>query len=271
MPAMPLPKLSVITPSLNQGTFLDGMAESVLAQDYPFLEWIIVDGGSTDGTRSVVERHADRVARFLCEPDESQSDAIRKGMALATGEVATWVNADDLLCPGALRAVGEAFAREPEVDVVYGDGLKVDVAGAPIRKVAAPECGPRFLRHAMTVLQPSVFFRKALYDRVGGLDLSLDYAMDWDLFLKFLEAGARFRRLDACLSQLRCHDRTKTNQGGWPRVAEIARVGKAHFGAFDRNHVLFRLKRLGARLPRSWPVRAGIDQALRSLLDHGGT
>ncbi|MDH5339633.1 MAG: glycosyltransferase [Rubrivivax sp.] len=178
-----LPRISIVTCSYEQGRFLDATLRSVLNQDYPDLEYIVMDGGSRDGSADVIRQHADRLSYWVSEPDGGQSDALSRGFARATGDIMGWLCSDDLLLPGALMSVGRFFARHPEVNVVYGDAVWIDEHGRPIR--AKKEMGFNrfvFLFDHNYLPQPSVFWRRSVYERVGGLDRNFDLAMDSDLW-----------------------------------------------------------------------------------------
>jgi glycosyltransferase involved in cell wall biosynthesis len=184
-----LPKISLVTCSYRQGRFIDATLRSVLDQNYPKLEYIVMDGGSDDGSAAVIERYADRLAYWVSEPDGGQTDALTRGFDRSTGNVMGWLCSDDLLLPGSLTSVGRFFADHPEVEVVYGDALWIDERGRPIRPKKEMEFNRFvFLFDHNYLPQPSVFWRRSLYDRVGGLDRDFDLAMDSDLWERFSRA-----------------------------------------------------------------------------------
>ncbi|HEX8662551.1 MAG TPA: glycosyltransferase family 2 protein [Beijerinckiaceae bacterium] len=229
---MALPRISVVVPSLNQAPFLGEALDSVLSQDYPALELIVMDGGSTDGSLDVIRTRAGRIAHWQSEPDGGQSAAINRGVARSTGEIVCWLNSDDLLCEGALRHVGEAAAAHPAFGMVVGNGWRLD--GATGRK--APYC-PRplaFSRQALReggayVHQPSTFFFRAAWDRVGGLNESLRYCMDWDVIMRVADLFPVVLT-DAYLAVTREYEDTKTAAGGLERAAEIRRMVEGNTG-----------------------------------------
>jgi glycosyltransferase involved in cell wall biosynthesis len=187
---MDWPKISVVVPSYNQAPFLEQALLSVLDQRYPNLELIVIDGGSTDGSRAILERYAPQLAYWVSEPDGGQTRGLIKGFARSSGEIQCWLNSDDLLEAGSLAEVARYFQAHPEVDAVYGDTLWVDREGRPLRAQREIPFN-RFLWLYTYNYIPgmSTFWRRALYERVGGLDASFDLAMDADLWIRFAEVG----------------------------------------------------------------------------------
>ena len=213
-----LPSIAVITPSFRQAGYIAATIESVREQNYPALEHWIIDAPSGDGTAEVVARYQSlSYLHWLTEPDRGQSDAINKGVRLAGSDIVGWLNADDLYFPGALHAVGAAFRDHPDAAVVYGGGVKMDAAGAVIKDLPAAPYDRRKLRHLFYILQPSLFFRRSLFQQVGGLSESSHYAMDWELMLKF-PPETRVVVIPDRLSKLRCYPETKTSTGWSPAM-----------------------------------------------------
>jgi glycosyltransferase involved in cell wall biosynthesis len=274
-------RISIVTPSLNQCAFIPEMVASLEGQDHPDWEHIVFDAESTDGSVEVWReweereklkngemeklgnaetetlRNGERRVRVFVEPDRGQSDAINKGMRVATGEIVGWLNADDVLLPGALAKVAEAFEKNPDAVVVYGLGAKTDLKGREIKRVPFREFASLRLRKAWELIQPAMFFRRDAYWKVGGLDESLHYAMDWDLLLKLAKIG-KVVAIPDHLANIRYYPETKTNTGGWKRMREIARIGRRHNGPLDRNNISFQIRDLLARQPIRW-LRGGFD------------
>lgn len=209
-----LPLVSVITPSYNQGRYLEATICSVLEQDYPQVEYILMDGGSTDESVSIIQRYADRLAYWESQPDRGQAHAINKGLQRAQGEILGWLNSDDLLAAGALRRVVQVFQSQPEIDVVYGRLRRIDDAGRLVPTPVLPkdrlEFGPQHVVGECIVNQPGAFWRRRIMERVGLLDERLVYSLDYEYWIRMALAGARFRRLDEVAAYFRLSPGSKT-------------------------------------------------------------
>ncbi|USN99338.1 MAG: glycosyltransferase [Phycisphaeraceae bacterium] len=202
--------ISIVTPSYNQGRFLEQTIRSVLAQRDQAHEYFVLDGGSNDGSHEIIERYTDRLDWWVSEPDKGQCHAINRGFARATGDVLYWVNSDDLLLPGTLAAVRDAFDRDPGLGVVTGYTVVVDAENQIIDLRRRMPDSPRMARLGyLRSKQPSVFFRRSLFEAVGGLDESLECVLDTDLWLKMMRAGARWGGLPRYLSAERRHGEMK--------------------------------------------------------------
>jgi glycosyltransferase involved in cell wall biosynthesis len=205
-----LPSISLVTCSFQQGRYLEQTIRSVLAQRYPALEYVVIDGGSTDASVAIIERYASALAYWVSEPDRGQTDALIKGFARSSGELCGWLCSDDLLLPGALHAVGEFFGRHPRVMAAYGDALWIDAAGRFLRPKREMPFNRFVLLHDHNyVPQPSMFWRRALYDAVDGLDRGFDLAMDADLWARF-SAQTRIAHIPRYLSCMRSYPEQKT-------------------------------------------------------------
>src|SRR5919109_3422360 len=181
----PWPRISIVTPSYNQAPFLEATVRSVLLQGYPNLEYIVVDGGSEDGSPEILRRYDEWLASWVSEPDEGQSDAVNKGFARATGEIFGWLNSDDVYEPGALREVARYFATAQGCTLLYGRGSYIDERG---RKTGSCDWIRPFDRRLFLtsnfILQPAAFWRAELWKEAGELDAECHWAMDWEWLLR---------------------------------------------------------------------------------------
>ena len=229
-----LPLVSVVTPSLNQGAFIEETIRSVLDQDYPRIEHIVVDGGSTDGTIDVLRRQSH--LRWVSQPDGGQADAVNKGFGMARGEIFGWLNSDDMYLPGAVSAAVEALLASGSA-LVHGGWRRIDASGRVINEVAAvPFDLRRQLNYANLVAQPGALFTREAFEAVGGLDVSYRYAMDYELFLRI---GERFpvRHVDRTLGVYRYHPESKTVSEAEGFVDETFRAARMH-GARIRSRMV---------------------------------
>lgn len=220
-----LPLVSIVTPSLNQGRYVADAIESVLEQDYPRIEHIVVDAGSSDETVAVLQRY--RHLRWVSEPDRGQAHAINKGFRLASGSIFGWLNADDLYLPGAV-SVAVAALTASECALVHGGWRQIDEDGRTIRDVAVvPFDLRRQLEVANRVAQPGAFFTREAFWAVGGIDESFRYAMDYELWLR-LAARFSVTRVDRVLAAYRYHPASKTVAESKGFVAETWRASRRH-------------------------------------------
>lgn len=187
-----LPRLTIITPSYNQAQYLEETIQSVLSQNYPDLEYFIIDGGSTDGSQALIEKYADRLAWWVSERDRGQGDAINKGFARATGEIVAWINSDDYYLPGAFQEAVQALMERPEYGLVYGDVLAINGEGEPINVMTYGDWGLDDLMRFEIIGQPSVFVRRAVLEKAGPLDLSYNYLLDHELWLRVAQQAPMF-------------------------------------------------------------------------------
>ncbi len=203
--------ITLVTPSLNQGPFIGATIESVLSQQYPDLEYVVRDGGSTDNTLEVLASYASRLA-CISEADGGQSDAINRGLRQAKGEVLSYLNSDDLLLPGALAEVADAFRRDPDVVLVFGRAEYIDAQGRHLSPCLTRADAFARLAQGCFIAQPAVFFRRRVWEEVGPFDEHLRHAMDYDYWLRVAERfGAdRIQYLDRPLAASRMHPDAKS-------------------------------------------------------------
>jgi glycosyltransferase involved in cell wall biosynthesis len=212
-----LPLITVVTPSFNQAAYLEKTIRSVLDQDYPALEYIIVDGGSSDGSEAIIRKYADKLGWWCSEPDGGQADAIAKGFAGSSGEILCWLNSDDVFLPGALRAVGEYFRDHPHTEVVNGAAYYIDVNDQPIRHLfrsynthGVRASARRFQFYGQDgIYQMATFWRRAAYFEVGGIRREFAFAMDLDLFAR-MATRRRFEVIHRYLACFRLHSACKS-------------------------------------------------------------
>ena len=211
-------KISLITPCFNSAAYLEETIRSVLEQGVPELEYFVMDGGSTDGTVEIIRRYADRLAGWVSEKDGGQVDALNKGFARATGDIVGFINADDVLLPGALRAVLRAFTARPELELVYGEVEWIDGEGRHTGSHAGKISN---LDEALDIysvwwsqrqwVQPEVFYRRTLKERVGPFDERYNLAFDFDFWVRCFRANVVVEKLPEALVQFRVHPNQKSS------------------------------------------------------------
>jgi glycosyltransferase involved in cell wall biosynthesis len=199
----------------------------VLSQDYPNREYIVMDGGSTDGTQEILESYGDRLQHFS-EPDKGPSDAVHKGFQHAHGDIFAWLGADDIYLPGAVRVGVEALMARPEIDVVYGEGYWIDEHGDVISRYPTLPFDPRILERDCFICQPASFFRAAAYRRCG-LDPDVNMSFDYDLWIRMAKQGIRFQMIPEYLAGSRMHHGAKT-------LNERDTVFQASIGLLQRHY-----------------------------------
>ena len=183
--------VSIVTPSFNQARFLEETIQSVLSQNYPHIEYMVVDGGSTDHSAEIIRRYEDSLAWWVSEPDQGQTDAINKGFLRAHGDILAWINSDDTYYPEAVSEAVEYLASHPEVGMVYGDAALVDETGKILGHFPARQTSYRKLRRGYVhIPQQAAFFRGDLWHQVGPLDPSFYFAMDYDLWVRLAKISS---------------------------------------------------------------------------------
>jgi len=206
------PRISIITPSYNQARFLESTILSVLNQNYPNLEYIIIDGGSTDGSADIIKKYEKYLAYWVSEPDKGQADALNKGFRMATGEIFGWLNSDDKYYPGTIRVIVSFFAKNHDVGLVYGARHEIDNNGNFLRMVKAiPFNYNMFLYGGCYITQPSTFFRKKVWEKIGEFDIELHYAMDYDYWVRIAQKF-KVMNLNIVLSEFRVHQDSKSQR-----------------------------------------------------------
>lgn len=207
------PKISIVTPSLNMGRYIEQCIRGVLWQDYPDFEHVIIDGGSRDGTVSILEKYPHLI--WISEPDLGLSDALNKGVRRMTGDIVGWCCADDYYLPSAFKVVARVFREEPATAVVYGDYREIDADGVPFsirREIDFDRTIFKFL-HVNYIQTPATFWRRRVHDADIRFDRELGYAMDYDFLLRLDAAGFTIKHIPILLADFRRHGATKTATG----------------------------------------------------------
>lgn len=178
------PLVSIITPSYNQAAFLKDALASVLAQEYPYIEYIVIDGGSQDGSVEIIQEYAEKLASWVSERDQGQAEAINKGMARARGQIVAWLNSDDLYLPSAICNAVDAFRKNPQAGFVYSDAITIDAEGHPLKSLRFPQWALPDLLAFRIICQPAVFMRREAFEQAGGLNSDFHFMLDHFLWIR---------------------------------------------------------------------------------------
>ena len=216
--------MSIVTPSFNQARYLEAAIQSVLSQNYPRLEYIIVDGGSTDGSVEIIKRYESKLAWWVSEKDRGQTDAINKGFAHAKGNFLAWINSDDTYEPNAILSAVKFLQQHPEVGLVYGDANYINEDGRIIGRFPAAQTDlVRLRRGYVHIPQQAAFFRADLWRAVEPLDPSFYFAMDYDLWVR-LAARSQVKYIPQMWANFRLHKSGKTISADdrcWPEMLRV--------------------------------------------------
>jgi len=243
------PRISIITPSLGQGAFIGETINSVLSQDYPYVEHIIIDGGSTDNTLEVLNTYGDKII-WISEPDRGQADAVNKGFRMAKGDLLGWLNSDDTYTPGAISMVVQYFSKHPEVVMVYGEAYFIDGDGKIIGKYSTEQFRLGRLAESCFICQPTVFIRADAFKRIGELDANLQLCMDYDYWIrigKYYPTTAIAFLKGKYLANSRMHRESKTTVLKERHYEECLETVKRHFGAISDSWICAYINVIGVK------------------------
>jgi glycosyltransferase involved in cell wall biosynthesis len=264
-------KISIVTPSLNQGRFLESTIRSVVEQDYEDLEYIIIDGGSTDNSVDIIRKYEKYITYWVSELDSGQSHAINKGFAKCTGDIVAWLNSDDEYVSGTLGIVGRYMEKNPAADIVFGDQEDMDENGETFRSV-------RWVKHSTLAMlslgimipQPASFYRRKMVEEIGELDESLYWVMDYEWFLRMALAGYKFCHIPKKLARFRYHRNSKTIIGtrdGNEHWEHLYQIQANYLHKYNNLIAPLRLSPLHLRLirgvVRNWWRFRNIDRYIR--------
>lgn len=237
---LPNPEISIITPTYMSGAFIEKTIKSINAQKKELFEHIVIDGCSNDGTQEVLKKYKD--ISWVSESDSGQTNAINKGFKMAKGNILAWQNADDLYLPGAFEYVVDFFENNPDVDIIYGPYELIDEKGNYLLTVNPIKWHDWKFKHWRFVpMQPTVFWRRKVYEAIGELDENLKYTMDVDFFAKVVNYGFKFKKVGKVLGQFRIHNESKTqNADNWKEIkSELTTVLSKNFNFSKINHMIF--------------------------------
>lgn len=238
------PKISIITPSFNQGDFIEETINSVINQAYSNIEYIIIDGGSSDHTLEIIQKYEGKITTWVSEKDSGQSNAINKGFKLATGEIVTWLGSDDLFLNGALEKVCQVFKENPNVNLVHGNTELLLAKERRVKQHISAEGYPYKYLSGMSFSQPSSFFRRSALEMVGYLNETLHYGMDYDLMIRLYDRG-EVARINDFLSVYRLHENSKSSMAKVKFAEEWAEIfSKIAYSVNSDSRVIEHLKSL---------------------------
>jgi glycosyltransferase involved in cell wall biosynthesis len=230
------PLVTIVTPSFNSGRFIKQAIQSVLEQDYPWIEYLVVDGGSTDETLSILRQQGDRV-RFISAHDKGTADAVSRGFGMTKGSILAWLNADDYYMPGAVSAAVDSLEADPEAGATYAEALWVDESGDVLRPYPTIQpYDPAMFSVECSICQPTCFFRRSAYEAVRGLDISLRTVFDYDLWIR-MARSYRFISIPRCAAASRMHSENLSLSQRDVVFQESIRLLKRHSGYVPLNWI----------------------------------
>jgi len=228
------PKISIITPSFNQGQFLEETILSVINQNYPNLEYIIIDGGSTDKSIGIIKKYEKQINYWVSERDNGQSEAINKGFKKATGDIIGWINSDDLVIQGAFNAIAKYFIKNPDTIFINGYTLRIDEESKILFNNHIMRQNSFFSKHGIfNVAQQSMFWRRELHDKIGLLNESFHAEMDKEFLIRVFESKVKIGHINKTLGAIRIHNSTKTKVGGLIWENDKKKIKEMYNGKYD--------------------------------------
>ena len=256
------PRISIVTPSFNQAEFLERTLRSVLDQEYPNLEYIIIDGGSTDGSVDIIRRYENRLAFWVSEADSGQTSAINKGLRRATGEWVAWQNSDDIYYPGVFHDLAAAVSQHPKAELIIGDMMLIDEQDHSLRDIRyVRPCYRGLLAEGMVLTNQAAFWRRSLHEKIGLLNEEYHYAFDYEWFLRLVQ-HAQAAHVDRIWGGYRLHGHTKTSLLGERFQEERRRILEGRTMA-PWEKTLYKLRRIGLMLSHGQ-----VSYVSRGLLRH---
>jgi len=252
-------KVTIVTPSLNQGKFIEETLRSVLLQGYPNLDYIVIDGGSTDDSIEIIRKYEPWLTYWVSEPDRGQADAINKGFDKCTGDIMAWLNSDDTYRPNALACAVSYFVENPECDILYGEAWHTNEDGhrlRPCRYVTDP-IARSYLLNVDPIVQPATFWRRGLWFKIGKLDANLVWGFDWDFYIR-AHMHTKLHYIPEFLANYRLHGIMKSNTGKAKRHAELATITQRYGGWWQPTNIYYQAARpryLIESLTSKWPER----------------
>lgn len=227
---MQYPAISIVTPSYNQGHFLEQTILSVIGQNYPRLEYIIIDGGSTDNSAAIIKKYEEKLHYWISEKDNGQSHAINKGFGKAGGDILMWLNSDDLLLPGVLHYIADTVVNAGE-GIYFGNCIHFSEKVRGVDSWGSDVVGSHqkhSLEHIDYIIQPSSFWNRSVFEKAGPLSEVLHFGFDWEWFLRAKKMGVAFKALNKSISMYRFHDNHKSGTGGRKRQEELLSIYKMY-------------------------------------------
>jgi glycosyltransferase involved in cell wall biosynthesis len=239
---MDYPRISVITPSYNQGEFLEATIRSVLDQQYPNLEYIVIDGLSADNSKEIIQKYSSKIAYWCSEKDNGQSQALNKGLERATGSLVGWINSDDLYYPGSLEALARCFEEDPGLDVVFADYDYIDDEGKTVhrRKETRYDLKTSYWTAECFHANVAALFRRECFQKWGGLREDLHMAMDYEFYLRLGVHGCRFAHLPRPCGAYRLHSLSKTVTSQARSLEETRKIRNEYSAMLDHSRLLSR-------------------------------